>query len=278
MNSWARFTFNLPFSLAVVIGICAWQGIPRLSSSLLLWCLVIALAQILANVFLITAYRFSTFSEASCFTRLEAVFGALLGVLFFEEYPCYLAWVGLCLSFIGVALMNLTRRTAEDDPEETTVLRLVIFSRGSFFAMSTGFLWALACYFIKHACRDLCSVNPEIQHCTFVSTLHILLHLTWMEVLLLTVYLMVADIRQFRHIGKCWQMMLRMGFLSFAASVFWFWAYNITLVSYARAFGNVESLLSVVLSHRVLKEPGVFRQLPGVLTILAGVVLVVLGR
>ena len=290
MNTWARFTFSLPFSLAAVCGISLWLGLPKLPASAYLWCFGGALVHIVANVFLVSAYRHSTFCEASVFTRLEGVFGAVLGVMFFGENPTCQAWVGLCLSFAGVALMNIVREQTTVNPRETAfinrgqpsglisaVMRLLVFNRGSLFAMLTGFCWALACYVIKHACHDMCFANPDARYCTMTSASYILLHLTWMEVAILTVYLVCCGSGEFKQLGPYWRVMLNMGFLSFAASVLWIWAYNFTLVAYVRAFGNVESLLSAAISHRVLKEQGVLRQLPGIAAIVAGVALVIVG-
>ena len=59
LNSWSRFAFNLPFSLALVGGLAVLAPVPELSWVFFGFCLATGLSQLLGNVALITAFRYA---------------------------------------------------------------------------------------------------------------------------------------------------------------------------------------------------------------------------
>lgn len=69
---------------------------------------------------------------------------------------------------------------------------------------------------------------------------------------------------------------LSIGFTSFIASSFWFWSYTIMLVSYSRAIGLAELVLSMILSVVVFREQRVVKQIPAVVIIGIGILVIVI--
>jgi len=104
-----------------------------------------------------------------------------------------------------------------------------------------------------------------------------LFHATWMEVLLLTGWIGTREPQSFRHLRSHCRRMAMIGSAGFTASLCWFWAYSLTLVAYVKAVGQIEALIAVALGIRVLGERNLIRQLPGILLITTGIVLVLLG-
>jgi uncharacterized membrane protein len=70
--------------------------------------------------------------------------------------------------------------------------------------------------------------------------------------------------------------MLALGAAAFAGSLCWFWAFSLTLVAYVKAVGQIEAVLSVPIALWVWKEHEARRQVPGILLVIAGIVLVIL--
>jgi drug/metabolite transporter (DMT)-like permease len=68
------------------------------------------------------------------------------------------------------------------------------------------------------------------------------------------------------------------GLTGFLGSLGWFWAYSLALVAYVKAVGQIESVVAVLLSLFVWRERAVLRQLPGMLLVLGGILLVLFGR
>ena len=56
-----------------------------------------------------------------------------------------------------------------------------------------------------------------------------------------------------------------------------FWSYSLTLVVYAKALAQVEAVAAIVLALVVWREREVWRQLPGMVLVLAGIGIILLG-
>ncbi|MEL6981644.1 MAG: EamA family transporter, partial [Actinomycetota bacterium] len=67
------------------------------------------------------------------------------------------------------------------------------------------------------------------------------------------------------------------GFVGFAGSLGWFWAFSLTLVAFVKVVGQIESVLSVLLAIYLWKEQRTRDQLPGIALTVAGIFLIVLS-
>ena len=270
LNSWARFSFNLPYAalLASCLGLAF--GWPTLTAAFLGWCFLTALTQLLANVALITAFRRASFAESIILHKLEVVFAALLGVSFFREYPSATGWTGIVLCGAGVALINLGRRSGLSGWR-----RALHMDAGALLSIFSGLLLVLTSFYLKRAASELVSANSSLQVGSFQASVHTLVHTVWMEVAMLTLYIRVRLPGEFAKVTRHLRHMILIGTSGFAASLCWFWAYTLTLVAYVKAVGQFEAVLSVLLSVLVFRERDVRRQLPGMLLISLGILLVV---
>ena len=98
-----------------------------------------------------------------------------------------------------------------------------------------------------------------------------------MEVVLLTLWLRLRRPGELSRVPTHFRRMLLIGLFGFLGSLGWFWAYSLTLVAYVKAVGQIEALLAVGLGIRLLGEKNLIRQLPGILLVTAGIVLVLVG-
>ncbi|MDX1385134.1 MAG: EamA family transporter [Thermoanaerobaculia bacterium] len=271
LNSWSRFAFNLPFSLALVGAVVAIGGMPRASPAFFLYCLGTGVTQLVGNVALIGAFRRSEFAESIVLHKLEVAMAAVVGVLFFAESPTAGGWAGIVLCTAGVLLINLGR------PDRGHTWRhLFHLDAGAALALSAGLMLVFASFFLKAATREFAAVNPDLGPGSFAGAVHTLVHTTWMEVAILTAFLVATDARELGRVREHWRRMLAIGLAGFSGSVCWFWAYSLALVAYVKAVGQVETVLSVILGLTALRELRVRRQLPGIGLIVTGIVLVLL--
>jgi drug/metabolite transporter (DMT)-like permease len=111
----------------------------------------------------------------------------------------------------------------------------------------------------------------------FLVAAHTLFHVTWMEVLLLTTWLLYPRRGELALVPLHWRRMALQGSFGFSASLGWFWAYSLTFVAYVKTVGQVESVAAVLYSLLLWREMEVSRQVPGMALTLAGIVLVLLG-
>jgi drug/metabolite transporter (DMT)-like permease len=266
LNSWARFSFNLPFSTGLVAVLVLVRGAPETSLRFYAFCLATGLAQLLGNVALISAFRHSSFAQSIVLHKLEVLFTAVIGALAFAERPTALAWLGILISVAGVVAMA-------PGPIRSR------FGKGSALAVAAGLALAIVGFLLKEAIEELVLLNPRVGSGRFEVAAHTLFHVTWIEVVLLTGWLLYPRKGELALVPLHWRRMLLQGSFAFSASLGWFWAYSLTFVAYVKAVGQVESLAAVLYSILIWKESEVVRQIPGMALTLAGILLVLVeGR
>jgi drug/metabolite transporter (DMT)-like permease len=264
LNSWARFCFNLPFSTALAAVLTLARGAPETSIRFYVLCLATGLSQLLGNIALISAFRHSSFAQSIVLHKLEVLFTAVIGALAFAERPTALAWLGILVSGFGVVAMAPGKLRSH-------------FGRGSALAVTAGLALAVVGFFLKEAIEELVLLNPRVGTARFEVAAHTLFHVTWIEVVLLTGWLLFTPKGELRLVPRHWRRMLLQGSFAFWASLGWFWAYSLTFVAYVKAVGQVESVAAVLYSLLIWKESEVVRQIPGMILTLAGILLVLLG-
>lgn len=273
LNTWARFAFNLPFASALVLLLAALHGPAALSRPFLLGCLATAVTQLLGNVALIAAFRRATFAQSIVLHKLEVAFAALIGAALFGESPAPLGWLGVGACTAGVLFINLGRETASVGRWR----RAFHLDAGALLAIASGLLWVFASFFLKGASEAIALANPRFGGGRFEAAAYTLFHTTWMEVALLTAWLLVVERDGLRAVPHHWRRMALLGASGFGGSLCWYWAYSLTLVAYVKAVGQIEAVVAVVLSLTVWHEREVLRQIPGVALVVAGIVLVLMG-
>jgi len=272
LNSWARFTFSLPFTCALIAALLLTRPVPQLSWEFFGYCGLTALSQLLGSVALVAAFNYASFVESIVLHKLEIVFAALIGIALFNEQPSTLGWLGVVVSGVGVLLMNLGRSGVK-----VGWRRAFHFDSGAILALVCGVLLVFASFFLKGAANEFAGLNPYVGAGRFDAAVHTLFHTTWIEVVILTIALRFTRPSEFALVPRYWRRMLLIGATGFVGSLCWFWAYSIALVAYVKAVGQIESLLAIVIGVVVWREREIWSQLPGVTMVLCGIMLVLLG-
>ena len=220
---------------------------------------------------MIAAFRRSTFARSIVFHKLEVVLAALVGVALFSERPSLLGWLGVAACGAGTLLINLAGVT-----DAHPLRRAFRLDAGGWLSIGSGVLLVITGFTLKDATAALLAANPELEPRRFVAAVHVLFHVVWIEVLVLSAALWLVRRHEIRLIPAFTGRLLPIGLTGLCASLCWFWAYPLSLVAYVKAVGQIEAVLSVALSLFLWKEREVWRQLPGVALMTLGIVLVLL--
>ncbi|MDJ0786252.1 MAG: hypothetical protein QNK05_05555 [Myxococcota bacterium] len=270
--SWARFAFNLPFS--ALLAFWLWQQADALvlTAGFFFACTITAVTQLLGNVALVTAFRHTSFAASIVLHKLEVVFTAIVGTLLFAELPSTLGWLGVALCAGGVLAMNLKREGGR-----IAWSRILHFDLGATLSLACALLLVAASFALKEANELFATANPEIGSSRFEAAAHTLFHTTWIEVAILSVWLLVREPRSLAQVRPLFWRMLPIGAVGFAGSLGWFWAYSLTLVAYVKAVGQIEAVIAVLLGLLWWKEADLRGKLPGIALVLLGIAFVLLG-
>ena len=248
------------------------NGWPELPPLFFAYCFATAVAQLLGNVALIAAFRSGSFGESIVFHKLEVLMAAIAGALFFDEIPTPTGTLGIVICGLGVVWINLARQS-----DSTAWTRIFRTGRAGGLALLCGALLVLASFALKEANGVISNANPAIATGAFAAPVQTLFHTTWIEVVLLSAWIVSREPEGFRGVSIHFRRMALIGSASFTASLCWFWAYSLTLVAYVKAVGQIEALVAVALGIRLLGERDLVRQLPGILLVTGGIVLVLVG-
>ncbi len=217
LNSWSRFAFNLPFSTALITVLFATRGVLQVSPLFFVLCLGTGVTQLLGNVALIAAFRHTSFAQAIVLHKLEIVFTAIIGALIFSELPTPVGWIGVLLSAAGAVFMQLARA-----PEKRHLFRR---DSGSLLAIVAGLFLVFASFLLKEAIYVLVELNSRVGESRFEVACHTVFHVTWMEVVLLTLWLRLRRPGELSLVPTHFRRMLLIGLFGFLGSLGWFWAY-----------------------------------------------------
>lgn len=272
LNSWSRFTFMLPLIAPLMTFFVMRSGIPEVSPACLVYGALGACCQSLGNIMLISAFRRSNYAQSIVFHKLDVLFAAVLGILFFQEAPSWLAWIGILVSSIGVVLMNVSR-----DTEPGRWRRAFHFDSGSLLAILCAGVLMCSGFFIKRSLQAMVWANPHLQEGLFEAAVMTAFLVTCMAVVMLSGYLLLCHRAQFSYVRQLWPRMLMLGAASLTGSLGWFWAFSFTLVAYVQAVGQIEAVLSVLIGLILWQEYEVRRQIPGIALVIGGMTLVLLG-
>ena len=270
--SWARFAFNLPFSVLAVVSLTIYSGAPRLPFAFFWYCLLTGVTQIVANLALVSAFRHANFAQAIILYKLEILFTALFGLCFFAEAPSPFGWTGILAATGGFVLMNLGR--TGNVGGWRAALRL---DWGTLLSLVAAVFLVLASFLLKEATAAFAAANPRFGASRFEAAVYTVFHTTWMEVVVLTAWVARFLPDEWRKLPVHWRRMALIGAASFGGSVCAFWSYSLTLVVYAKALAQVEAVAAIVLALVVWREREVWRQLPGMALVLAGIGVILLG-
>lgn len=224
LNSWSRFTFMLPLIAPLMTFFVMRSGIPEVSPACLVYGALGACCQSLGNIMLISAFRRSNYAQSIVFHKLDVLFAAVLGILFFQEAPSWLAWIGILVSSIGVVLMNVSR-----DTEPGRWRRAFHFDSGSLLAILCAGVLMCSGFFIKRSLQAMVWANPHLQEGLFEAAVMTAFLVTCMAVVMLSGYLLLCHRAQFSYVRQLWPRMLMLGAASLTGSLGWFWAFFVHL-------------------------------------------------
>ena len=94
------------------------------------------------------------------------------------------------------------------------------------------------------------------------------------QTLILTIYILIKDIKQFYLLYLNWKDSLIVGFFGAFASICWFYAMSVQNVAYVRALGQIELIFTILASIFYFKEKIIKTEILGILITLTGILII----
>lgn len=250
-----RFLFGFPFAVLILAAILAASGqaVPHPGQVFWFWCVIGALAQIVATALMLAAMGERSFVVTIAYTKTEAVQVALFGLIFLAEPITLPLAVAIILATAGVMLLSWKRGA------EAGGLRPALLGIGS------GAMFALSAIGFRGAIRSFDGVS------FFVASSFTLAIALVLQAALLSLYLAARDRPVLAAITRSWRPSLFAGFMGAVASSFWFLAFALTTAANVRTLALIEVVFAQAVSLLVFRQQPTPRDLIGIVLVVVGV-------
>ncbi|HYF06049.1 MAG TPA: EamA family transporter [Acetobacteraceae bacterium] len=264
-----RYLYGVPVgALLLALYMAAFGGaLSSPNAAFLLYCAAGGLLQILGTNLLIMAFGHRGFAVGTAYAKTEAVQGAVLALILLGEHISGLAWVGIGVCVFGTLYLSLGGKKMP-----LWEIARATLQPAAVCGLAAGFCFALTSVCIKAANQALAGPDPILK------ALETLVVTNAMQTVMQGGYLWLREPAQLRIVLASWRTSAQVGALSACGSACWFSAFALAPVALVRAVGQVEILFTLLFSRFFLGERPRRAEVAGALLVVAGVVLVLLGR
>ena len=253
--TYIRFYYAVPFVWIYLLALGVGQNVPSVSTEFLLHCLVGGLGQIAATAFLVASFTHDNFAVGTTFSKSDVALTALVGFAILGDSLAGSQWLGIAVSFCGVALLSMRGALAG----------LFQGNRAMLLGMLAGVGFAVAAVNYRAAALSL-------DHGDFLMRAGLTLAVSvTLQTIVMGAYLLVREPGEFTRIHRNWRSALWVGLLGAAASAAWFSAMTLVNAGLVRAVGQVELLFTFLTSIWFFKEVVNRRQIAGAVLVVFGI-------
>ena len=261
-----RFFYGLPFAVAMLVAIAVLgpSAVPKATLPFVAWVALGAICQVVAMAFFLAAMAQRSFVVAVVFTKTEVLQIGIYSALFLGESLSAVAMVAIVLSTVGVVFLSgnpVAQRGAGS-----------WFSRGALLGLASGAAFAIASVGYRGAMLTLADAPP------WLAGAYGLVWAQSIQTALLGAYLLARDRGGLVKVMVDWRVSSMAGLAGALASMGWFTAYAMRSAVDVRIVALVEVLYSYAVSRRLFKEHVTWVEIAGMILVVAGIVLVSLGR
>lgn len=233
----ARFIYASPLAAVYLLALYQYQDAPSptFSGKFAGYVLSASVMQILATALMVMLFKQKNYAIGVGLAKSEAIFAAVLGVLFFASVLSPFGWLGVAVGAVAVFLLSGVHNLRE------LPLRTVAIGAASGAAFALTSLW------IREASLTLGLPFPY-------GAAWVLLFVISCQTLLLLGYLCLRDRAVLIALWQRPRLTLLTSFFSCIGSLGWFTAMSLESVPLVKTLGQVEVLFTVLISVFWFKE------------------------
>ncbi|OLF77123.1 multidrug transporter [Alteromonas sp. W12] len=246
----SRFILAPPIALVYLLILYSSSAsqVPEFSGSFIAMILCASLLQIAATSLMVILFKQKNFAIGAGLAKSEALVAGVVGMLFFGSYLTPLGWAGIVIGAIAVFVLSSGNRL-----HGISVKTMVI-------GLACGTCFALTSLLVREASHML-----NVQHT--VAAAWVLLWVLCVQTISLSGYIALTKPFVFRQLTNAKKQVLAISTVSCLGSICWFTAMALQHVALVKTLGQLEVLLTLVLSHYWLKNAVTKREIAGLLLI-----------
>jgi drug/metabolite transporter (DMT)-like permease len=253
-----RYLFGLPIAFAYLAFLVA--GDTTLVSQalahhqFLIYASMAGVAQIFATFWLVKVLTFRNFAVGTSFAKTEALQTALLGALFFSAYLSVWGWLAVVIGMVGILVVSLPKKGQ------------AIEWASLFYGGLSGIAFALTSLWIREA-------SLVLEYDLTISAAMTLAYMVSLQTLLCIIYIYIKERQQLAIMMQHLSLAGFVGVTSALGSIGWFTAMSFQNAAIVKSLGQLEFVLTLLITYFFFKEKIKFREYVGMFLILISVVL-----
>ena len=261
-STYTRFLFGLPFVFIYFLFLYNYSHTTFLVSNInfqfIFYCLIGGISQIIATFLLLKIFMTNNFSVATAYSKTEPIQAAFFGFILLSDPISFIGFIGILIGLIGIMITSIKKVN----------LSINFFNLSVFYGLLSGSLFGLAAVLFRGASHSLFSIDY------ILTSSFTLLIAIGIQTLILTIYILIKDIKQFYLLYLNWKDSLIVGFFGAFASICWFYAMSVQNVAYVRALGQIELIFTILASIFYFKEKIIKTEILGILITLTGILII----
>ena len=257
----ARFFYAVPLASGY-LAFLYWHDesltLPNFPPLFFVYVVGAGLAQIWATSLMVQLFHLKNYAIGVGLAKSEAVWAALLGVLFFGVTISTLGWLGVVLGGVAIFLM-----TGSGNLRQLSWKTL-------FLGISSGLCFALTSLWVREASLQL---NSHF----LISAAWVLFTVITFEAVLLVVYLALLQKETLTKFFQFPKLGMLTSLFSFLGSFGWFNAMSLNHVAFVKTLGQVEIFFILGISYFIFKERLKIQDFVGLILVVIAAILVVIN-
>ncbi|NVO24789.1 EamA family transporter [Donghicola mangrovi] len=258
--TFARFIYSFPFALAITLIYQQMRGFdwPQMAPSFWVHGAVGGVSQILATLMTVMLLGRRNFAVGMTFKKTEVILSVIVGLLVLGDV---VSWPAMGAVLVGLAGVLLLSKTAKGAGWDSTAVAL---------GLGSGLLFAISGVTYRGATLSVISDDPFLRSSVSLALV------TLFQTVAMLIWLGLRDRAQIGKVLAAWRRAGLIGVMSLFGSLSWFTAFTLQAAGLVNAVGQVELILSIFVGRVIFGERLTLREILGIATIGASVVVLVL--
>lgn len=262
--TFARFFYSAPFVVlfATIYLSQTGQNWPDLTAKFWIFAISGATAQVLATVCVVMVFKSRNFAVGITFKKTEVILAVAVGLVVLGDHVTALGFGAIILGVIGVLILSAS-------PDQASWRLRDVGNRTAGLGLLSGALFAVSGVTYRGASLQLDMADHWARAAVTLAIV------TSMQLIGMAVWLALRDAPQIAAVWRARKIAIWIGITSMAGSFCWFSAYTLQNAAYVNAVGQIELILSLMVTVVFFREKIVLREWIG-MAILGGSVLMLI--
>ncbi|SFI56734.1 EamA-like transporter family protein [Jannaschia pohangensis] len=261
--TFARFVYAPP---AIALGLAVWMGVsgtalPAIGAEFWPFAVAGGVAQILATICVVALFAYRNFAVGIAFSKVTVLLTVATGFIVLGETVTLLDLVAMGVGLVGVLILSVPAQGGWQ-----------VLNRGSALGLASGVFFSISAVGYRGASL---TVDSEAALVRAAVTLCLV---TLFQTAILAAWMLWRDRAGLVAVFRRWRATSLVGATSMAGSMGWFTAYTLQTAAYVNAVGQVELVLSILISWFVLGERQSRREIGGICLVSVSVIALILLR